>query len=100
MLENTEEARVFEAMKDDLLRLYPGRFAVVCGEVLVGVFPSVDDALLATFGVFDDGKIPAGAPILISEIAKTVSVRVMATPSSKVGARVPGLSAAAATSSI
>ncbi|HEX3697485.1 MAG TPA: hypothetical protein VH374_19080 [Polyangia bacterium] len=83
MLENTDEARVFEAMKDDLLRLYPGRFAVVCGHVLVGVFPSVDDALLATCGVFDDGRIPAGAPILISEIAKTVSVRVMATPSSK-----------------
>lgn len=83
MLENTEEARVFEAMKDDLLRLHPGGFAVVCGRELVGVFNSVDDALLATCQVFDDGKIPTGAPILISEIAETVSVRVMATPSTK-----------------
>jgi hypothetical protein len=85
MLEDTEEARIFEAMKDDLLRLYPGRFAVVCGSRLVGVFKSVDDALLATCSVFDKGQIPAGAPILISEIAKTVSVRVMATPSSRLG---------------
>jgi|SRR5579872_6190678 len=85
MLENTDEARVFEAMKDDLLRLYPGRFAVVCGRKLMGVFVSVDDALLATCRVFDDGGIPEGAPILISEIAEAVSVRVMATPSSRLG---------------
>ena len=95
MLENTDEARVFEAMKEDLLRLYPGRFAVVCGHVLVGVFPSVDDALLATCGVFDDGLLPTGAPILISEIAPTVSVRVMATPSSKLSVRAGGTAAAA-----
>jgi len=81
MLEMTDEARVFEAMKDDLLRSHPGRFAVVCGEKLVGVFKTVDEALLATCRVFDGGGIPEGAPILISEIAQTVSVRVMATPS-------------------
>ena len=85
MLEDTEEARIFEAMKDDLLRLYPGLFAVVCGRRLVGVFKSVDDALLATCTIWDNGQIPAGAPILISEIAKTVSVRVMASPSTRLG---------------
>lgn len=83
MLEETDEARVFEAMKEDLLRLYPGRFAVVCGGKLVGVYPSVDDALLATCRVFGDGGLPDRAPILISEIARTVSVRVMATPSTR-----------------
>ena len=83
MLEHTDEARVFEAMKEDLLRLYPGRFAVVCRGELLGVYASVDDALLATCRGFGDGGIPDGAPILISEIARTVSVRVMATPSTR-----------------
>jgi hypothetical protein len=81
MLEATEEARVFESMKDDLLRSHPGHFAVICAGRLLGIFRSVDEALLSTCGVFDDGAIPAGAPILISQIAQNVSVRVMATPS-------------------
>jgi hypothetical protein len=80
MLEATEEARVFESMKDDLLRSHAGGFAVICAGRLVGIFRSIDEALLTTCGVFDDGAIPAGAPILISEIAQNVSVRVMATP--------------------
>jgi hypothetical protein len=83
MLEDTDEARVFESMKEDLLRLYPGRYAVVCGRKLLGVYPSVDDALLETCRAFGDGAIPDRAPILISEIAPTVSVRVMATPSTR-----------------
>ncbi len=83
MLEDTDEARVFESMKEDLLRTHPGRYAVVCGRKLLGVYASVDDALLATCNVFGDGQLPHGAPILISEIARTVSVRVMATPSTR-----------------
>ena len=83
MLEDTDEARTFESMKEDLLRLYPGRYAVVCGRKLLGVYPSVDDALLASCRVFGEGGLPDGAPILISEIARTVSVRVMATPSTR-----------------
>jgi hypothetical protein len=83
MLEYSEEARVFESMKDDLLRTAPGRFAVVCGRRLIGVFDSIDQALLATSHIFDGGDLAAGAPILISEIAEKVQVRVMATPTSR-----------------
>jgi hypothetical protein len=80
MFGSSEEARVFEAMKDDLLRSSPGRFAVVCGQRLLGVFASVDEALMAASTAFDAHQLPAGAPILISEIAETVTIRVMATP--------------------
>jgi hypothetical protein len=80
MLEPCEEARVFESMKDDLLRSSPGRFAVVCGRRLMGVFTSIDEALVATSKAFDADELPPGAPILISEIAERVTVRVMATP--------------------
>lgn len=83
MLEYSEEARVFESMKDDLLRTAPGRFAVVCGRRLIGVFESIDQALLATSHIFDAGGLAAGAPILISEIAEKVQVRVMATPTAR-----------------
>ena len=88
MLEYSEEARVFESMKDDLLRTAPGRFAVVCGRRLIGVFDSIDQALLATSHIFDAGSLAAGAPILISEIAEKVQVRVMATPTAR-GAATP-----------
>jgi len=75
-----ESFDAFEAMKDDLLRLHPGGFAVVCGRRLVGTFGSVEDAMAATSRAFDAGALPPGAPILISEIAAKVTIRVMATP--------------------
>ena len=80
MLGSTEEARTFESLKADLLRSAPGRYAVVCGRRLVGVFASVDEAIVATSTAFDEDALPPGAPILISEIAERVTVRVMATP--------------------
>jgi hypothetical protein len=76
----SESARTFEAMKDDLLRSFPGQFALVCGRRLVGVFASVDEAMTAASKVFDGDELTAGTPILISEIAVRASVRVLATP--------------------
>jgi hypothetical protein len=74
----SEEQRTFEAMQADLVRSDPGRFAVLCGRELVGVYESVDEALLASSRAFDAGTLPEGAPVLITEIAEEVSVRVMA----------------------
>jgi hypothetical protein len=85
-----EEQRVFESMRPDLVRSHPGQFAVVCGHKLLGVFESVDDALLASSVAFDAGGLPEGAAVLISEIAESVSVRVMARPSVR-PARHPGV---------
>jgi hypothetical protein len=75
----SEAARTFEAMKEDLIRSFPGQFALVCGRRLMGVYASVDEAMMAASRAFDD-ELPAGMPILISEIATTASVRVLATP--------------------
>jgi hypothetical protein len=76
----SEEQRAFEVMKAELLRSHPGRFAVLCGRRLVGIFESVDEALLASSREFDAGNLPEGAPVFISEIAELVSLRVMARP--------------------
>jgi hypothetical protein len=43
----SEAARTFELMKADLLRSVPGQFALVCGQRLVGVYPSIDEAMVA-----------------------------------------------------
>jgi hypothetical protein len=75
-----EEQRTFDAMQSELVRSAPGRFAVVCGPRLLGVFDSVDAALLASSRAFDTMNLPEGAPLLISEIAENVSVRVVARP--------------------
>jgi hypothetical protein len=83
MLASSEEARTYESLKSELLRSSPGQFAAVCGKKLLGVFSSVDDALQAASDAFDADKLPAGAPILITEIAEKVSLRVMATPQQK-----------------
>ena len=80
---SSEEHRTFESLKADLLRSSPGKFAAVCGKKLLGVFASIDDALTAASEAFDADTLPAGAPILISEIAVKVNVRVMATPQQK-----------------
>ena len=76
----SEEERTFETMKPELVRSQRGRFAVICGSRLLGVFESIDDALLASSPAFDAGELPEGRPVLISEIAETVSVRVTARP--------------------
>ncbi len=76
----SESARTFEAMKDELIRSFPGQFALVCGARLVGVYSKVDEAMGAAARLFDDDSLPQGTPILISEIALRASVRVLATP--------------------
>ena len=76
----SDAARTFEAMKEDLIRSFSGQYALVCGRRLVGVFKHVDDAMGACARIFDDEELEAGTPILISEIALQVSVRVFATP--------------------
>lgn len=75
----SEAARTFEAMKGDLLRSHPGQFALVCGQRLVGVYPSIDLAMEAASLAFDD-DLMAGLTVLISEIAEHAAVRVQATP--------------------
>ena len=76
----SDAARTFEAMKEDLIRSFSGQYALVCGRRLVGVFKHVDDAMGACSRLFDDDALEPGTPILISEIALQVSVRVFATP--------------------
>ncbi len=83
MLASSEEARTFDSLKSELLRSSPGQFAAVCGKKLLGVFASIDEALQAASDAFDADELPAGAPILITEIADKVNVRVMATPQQK-----------------
>jgi hypothetical protein len=76
----SESARTFEAMKDELIRSFPGQFALVCGARLVGVYSKVDEAMGAAARLVDDETLQQGTPILISEIAVRASVRVLATP--------------------
>jgi hypothetical protein len=80
----SDAARTFEAMKEDLLRSFPGQYALVCGQRLVGVFKHVDDAMGACSTLFDEDQLEPGTPILISEIALQVSVRVFAQPFKRV----------------
>jgi len=84
MIASSQEARTFESLKAELLRSSPGQFAAVCGKKLLGVFTSVDEALQAASDAFDADTLPAGAPILITEIAEKVTLRVMATPQVKI----------------
>ena len=76
----SESARTFEAMKDELIRSFPGQFALVCGARLAGVYSTVDEAMGAAARLVDDETLQQGTPILISEIAARASVRVLATP--------------------
>ena len=80
MISAPEEQRAFEAMKAELVKNHPGRFAVVCGRRLLGVHDSVDEALAATSRAFDAGTLPEGADLFISEIAEQASLRVTARP--------------------
>lgn len=76
----SESARTFEAMKAELLKSFPGQFALVCGRRLMGVFRGADEAMDAASRLFAANELPAGTPILVSEIAVRASVRVLATP--------------------
>ena len=91
---DTEAARTYELMKDDLLRSFPGQFALICGQRLVGVYASIDEAMVATSEAFDE-YLPAGMPILITQIAEQVTVRITATPFRR-GAAAPAQPAARA----
>ena len=79
------QQRTFEAMQPELVRKHPGRFAVVCASRLLGVYESVDDALLASSRAFDAGGLPDGAPVLITELAERVPLRVLARPYTRRG---------------
>ena len=76
----SESARTYEAMKEELLKTFPGQYALVCGQRLAGVFRSADDAMAAAAKLFDQNELPQGTPILITEIAARSSMRVLATP--------------------
>ena len=80
MISAPEEQRAFEAMKAELVKSDPGRFAVVCGRRLLGVYDSIDEALAASSRAFDAGTLPEGADLFISEIAERASLRVTARP--------------------
>lgn len=86
----SEELRTFEAMRSDLVRRHPGRFAVVCSSRLLGVYESVDDALLACSRAFDAGGLPDGAPVMVNEIADSAPLRVVARPYIRGGGLVAG----------
>ena len=86
----SEEQRTFKAMQSDLVRSYAGRFAVVCASRLLGVYESVDDALLACSRAFDAGGLPEGARVLVTEIADQVSVQVTAWPYQRGGETLDG----------
>jgi hypothetical protein len=75
-----DEHATFETLEPDLVRRYPGQFAVVCGDSLVGVYETVDDALLAVSSAFDERTLPESVPVQISELADPVTVRVTARP--------------------
>lgn len=72
--------RAFEKLKPELVRTHPGRFAVLCGGRLLGVFESVDEALLASSMAFDSGELAEGESVFITEIAEHSSLRVTAWP--------------------
>jgi len=85
-----DEERTFEALKPDLVRSHPGWFAVICGRRLLGVFETVDEALLASSRAFEARLLPDGAPVLITEVAERTAVRVMARPYARGGAATSG----------
>lgn len=74
------EKKAFEEMKAELIRKHPGQFAVVCGRRLLGVFETVDEALLASSRLFGASILPEGAAVYITEIADESSLRVTARP--------------------
>ena len=80
MLPASEDTRYFDSCKPELIERYAGQFAVVCGRRLVGVYASLEHALRGAAEAFGRGSIEEGAPILISEIAESAKLRVVAEP--------------------
>jgi hypothetical protein len=78
MLPTPEENETFEEFKEALLDGRQDEFAVVFGRTLLGVVASLEQGLELAAEALEDGRIPEGAPILISEIAVPVKVRVVA----------------------
>lgn len=72
----TVEQVAFERRKSELVARFPGQFAILLGETLVAVEASLEAALAATADRLDQGTLPRGIPILISEIAETPRLRV------------------------
>jgi hypothetical protein len=70
------ELAAFERHKPDLVARFPGQFAILLGETLVGVEASLEAALAATADRLEQGALPPGIPILISEIAEAPRLRV------------------------
>jgi hypothetical protein len=70
------ELAAFERHKPDLVARFPGQFAILLGETLVGVEASLEAALAACADRLEQGALPAGIPILISEIAEAPRLRV------------------------
>jgi hypothetical protein len=79
--------RAFEKLKPELVRTDPGRFAVLCGGRLLGVFETVDEALLASSVAFDSGELTEGESVFITEIAENAALRVTAWPYPKTNGR-------------
>ncbi len=63
-----------------LLEQFSGHFAVLCGNRLLGVCPSLDQALQTASEAFSDGALEEGKPILINEIGSLPGVRIVAEP--------------------
>jgi hypothetical protein len=77
MLQAGRELGFFEDRKEELCARYPGQYAVILGRRLLGVYASLEAALQATADQFDDGEVPAGVPILISEITDSPRLRLV-----------------------
>jgi hypothetical protein len=77
MLATSDAMGAYEASKQELCARYPGQFVVILGRRLLAVHASLEDALQATADSFDAGRLPAGVPILISEIAEQPVLRLV-----------------------
>ena len=73
----TTELGAFEQHKPDLCARFPGQFAILLGATLLSVEESLEAALAATADGFERGTLPAGIPVLISEIAEAPRLRVV-----------------------
>ena len=80
MLCTNEASDVFDLGNPALLEQFGGQFAVMCGKLLLGVCPSLDEALQTVTEAFSDGLVEEGVPISIREIGASPGVSVVAQP--------------------
>jgi hypothetical protein len=73
----TTELGAFERHKPDLCARFPGQFAILLGASVLAVEESLEAALAVTADRFEQGTLPAGIPVLISEIAEAPRLRVV-----------------------